>query len=188
MDDDLAAIARVRAGATDAFRGLVERHQTSVWTFCRNLLRHSADAEDVTQDVFLTAFRRLSSYDASRSSFGTWLLLLARSRCCNRLQRRSPQSGLDVEPWDDGSSPQHAMTDEEVWARLDRALDGLPLEQRTAFVLAEIQELPHREIAIIEEVEIGTVKSRVSRAKARLRELLHDWNPELDAEKERTTP
>jgi RNA polymerase sigma-70 factor (ECF subfamily) len=67
----------------------------------------------------------------------------------------------------------------ELHDRLDAALNQLPLEQRTAFVLAEIQELPYSEIAIIEEVELGTIKSRVSRARQRLREVLSDLDPTI---------
>ncbi|MDZ4684229.1 MAG: sigma-70 family RNA polymerase sigma factor [Planctomycetaceae bacterium] len=178
MDDDRAVIARVQAGATDAFRVLVDRYQHVVWTFCRNLLRQPADAEDLTQDVFLVAFRKLSSYDADRAAFSTWLLTIARSRCCNRLQQRQPMNESSEEPLDRGPAPDETLADSEVWNRLDRALEQLPLEQRTAFVLAEIQELPHSEIAEIEGVEVGTVKSRVSRAKARLRDVLHAWSLE----------
>jgi RNA polymerase sigma-70 factor (ECF subfamily) len=172
MNDDGAVIASVQAGATDAFRLLVDRYQPLVWTFCRNLLRQPADAEDLTQDVFLAAFRKLSSYDSERGAFSTWLFTIARNRCCNRLQQRQPIHDSTEEPLDRGPTPEETLADREVWDRLDRALAQLPLEQRTAFVLAEIQELPHREIAEIEGVEVGTVKSRVSRAKARLREIL----------------
>jgi RNA polymerase sigma-70 factor, ECF subfamily len=178
MDDDRAVIARVQAGATDAFRVLMDRYQPVVWTFCRNLLRQPADAEDLTQEVFLAAFRKLASYDADRAAFSTWLLTIARNRCCNRLQQRQPTNESIEEPLDRGPAPDETMTDREVWDRLDHALEQLPLEQRTAFVLAEIQELPHREIAVIEGVEVGTVKSRVSRAKARLRDVLHEWSVE----------
>jgi RNA polymerase sigma-70 factor, ECF subfamily len=179
MDDDQTLIAGVQAGRTDAFRGLVARYQTLVWTFCRNLLRQPADADDLTQEVFLLAFRKLASYDPGRAAFGTWLLIIASNRCLNRRQQRPfPNSALD-EPSDRGPAPDESLIDRDVWDRLDRALEHLPLDQRTAFVLAEIQELPHREIALIEGIEIGTVKSRVSRAKARLREVLRDWAAEF---------
>uniref|UniRef100_A0A7C2NYI7 RNA polymerase sigma factor n=1 Tax=Schlesneria paludicola TaxID=360056 RepID=A0A7C2NYI7_9PLAN len=178
MDDDHLIIARAQTGASDACRALVERYQGVVWTFCRNLLHHSADAEDATQEVFLTAFRRLDRYDPDRAAFSTWLLTIARNHCCNRVQQRQPAGEPHADPLDGGSSPEEHATDAEVWQELDRALEHLPLEQRTAFVLAEIQDRPHAEIALIEGVELGTVKSRVSRAKARLREVLQDWFPE----------
>jgi RNA polymerase sigma-70 factor (ECF subfamily) len=175
MDDDQSVIAQVRAGATNAFRILVDRHQAVVWVFCRNLLRHADDADDATQDVFLLAYRKLDQYDSARGSFATWLLTMARSQCCNRLSQHRPMEAVPESVWDAGPSPTSATSDEDWWRRLDGALAMLPLEQRTAFVLAEIQERPHHEIAAIEGVELGTVKSRVSRAKARLRAALSDW-------------
>jgi RNA polymerase sigma-70 factor (ECF subfamily) len=169
MDEDQQAIAHVLAGAGDAFRGLVERHQHLVWTFAWNMLRNDADAEDLVQEVFVAAFRNLGTFDAARARFSTWLLTIARNRCCTLLKARVPAVASDELP-DSDASPESAVVDSELWQQLDAALARLPIEQRSAFVLAEIQELPYSEIAAVEGIEIGTVKSRVSRAKARLRE------------------
>lgn len=186
MDGDWTLIERVLAGDVEAFRELVERHQRRVFGFVRNLVRYGPDAEDLVQEVFVAAFRKLDSFDARRSLFSTWLLTIARNRCLNHLQRQSvatiPTTEFDVEA--STVQPMDAMLSREFHVRLDAALDLLPLEQRTAFVLAEIQELPYAEIALIEEVELGTIKSRVSRAKQRLREMLKDLNP-VPSEKER---
>lgn len=179
MDGDQTLIERVLAGDVEAFRELVERHQRRVFGFVRNLVSHGPDAEDLVQEVFVAAFRKLDSFDSERSQFSTWLLTIARNRCLNHLQRSSvatmPSSEFDVEA--KTTQPVDAMLSREFHARLDAALELLPLEQRTAFVLAEIQELPYAQIAIIEGVELGTIKSRVSRAKQRLREVLIDLDP-----------
>ncbi len=190
MDGDRTLIERVLAGAGDveAFRELVERHQRRVFLFVRNLVRHAPDAEDLVQEVFVAAFRKLHSFNAERSQFSTWLLTIARNRCLNHLKRTSvatiSSSEFDVEART--AQPLDVVLSREMYARLDAALDLLPLEQRTAFVLAEIQELPYAEIALIEEVELGTIKSRVSRAKQRLRDLLSDLDP-VSSDKERRT-
>jgi len=181
-------IARVIAGETNAFRILVDQYQGVVWTFCRNLVRHTVDADDMTQDVFLTAYRKLAQYNPDRAAFSTWLLTIARNLSRDRWKARSPEFDASLDQVDDSSPPIDSLTDAELWSRLDRALSQLPWEQRTAFVLAEIQELPHAEIAIIEEIEIGTVKSRVSRAKAKLRTVLGDWQPEAKTSRRETTP
>lgn len=177
MDVDRTWIERVLAGDVEAFRELVERHQRRVFLFVRNIIRHIPDVEDLVQDVFAVAFQKLASFDAERSRFSTWLLTISRNRCLNHLQKLSiaTTSELDLEART--IQPVDAMLCRELHARLDAALELLPLEQRTAFVLAEIQELPYSEIALIEEVELGTVKSRVSRAKQRLREVLSDLDP-----------
>lgn len=179
MDGDWTSIERVLAGDVEAFRGLVERHQRRVNGFIQNLVRHGPDAEDLVQEVFVAAFRKLDSFDAKRSQFSTWLLTIARNQCLNHLKRSSISTVVspefDIES--QTTQPLDEVLSGELHARLDAALGLLPLEQRTAFVLAEIQELPHAEIALIEEVEVGTIKSRVSRAKQRLREILSELNP-----------
>lgn len=177
MDDTSALIERVLAADVEAFRELVERHQRRVFGFVRNMVRNRPDAEDLVQEVFVAVFRKLDSFDAKRSHFSTWLLTIARNRCLNYLKRSSLPTASELDVESGTAQPLDTMLSGELQARLDAALDRLPLEQRTAFVLAEIQELPYAEIAIIEEVEAGTIKSRVSRARQRLREVLCDLDP-----------
>lgn len=175
MDDEHQIIEQVLAGDTNAFRQLVESYQTLVFQFARNMMRNVEDAEDLTQDVFVTAFEKLHTFDATRAKLATWLLTIARNRCWNQLKRRRTQTAIDVDSLDHGPLPEEAAARNETWRRLNDALDRLPIEQRTAFVLAEIQELPHAEVAMIEKIALGTVKSRVSRARERLRQTLHEW-------------
>ena len=180
MDDDLTTVEAVLAGETTAFRQLVERHQRLVFTFAHNMLRRPADAEDISQETFLAAYRSLRTFNPRRSRFATWLLTIARNECLSALGRRPPPAPMESapDPHSLSAGPLERLGEAELWTALDQALELLPLEQRTAFVLAEIQQLPHAEIAEIEAVEIGTVKSRVSRAKERLRGLLRAFQPE----------
>jgi RNA polymerase sigma-70 factor (ECF subfamily) len=169
--EDRELVRRVLAGQTDDFRALVERHQQSIFRFAAGLLGNREEAEDVTQETFLAAFANLSGYDSSRAAFSTWLFTIARNRCINSLKRSRP-TALD-EP---DSLAHRTSTDpivsQELSQQLDRALAALPVEQRSAFVLAEIEELPYAEIARIERTSVGTVKSRIHRAKQRLQSLL----------------
>jgi len=180
MDDDASTVAAVLAGDTAAFRQLVERHQGLVFTFVRNLVRRPADAEDIAQETFLAAYRHLGTFDPRRARFATWLLTIARNESLSALRRRPPPSPTDSlpEPLSGDATPLEGLGQSELWTALDEALGRLPIEQRTAFVLAEIEKLPQAEIAAIESVEIGTIKSRVSRAKERLRTLLRGFQPE----------
>lgn len=184
MDDERALIEQVVAGDVESFRGLVERHQRRVYGFVRSLMRRSPDAEDLVQEVFVAAFRKLSSFDAEQSQFSTWLLTIARNRCLNHLKRSTVATSAEIEVEARTAQPVDLMLSREFHSRLDAALDKLPFEQRTAFVLAEIEELSYAEIAHIEEVELGTIKSRVSRAKQRLREVLSDLDP-VSSDRER---
>jgi len=174
MHDDLRVIERVKAGDVDAFRTLVKRYERSVFLIVKNLLPDADDREDVAQETFLAAYANLAAYDSGRAKFSTWLLTIARNKCLNLLKRRRPISTDAVVEASDWRTPMDDLVDDELHRRLDAALDQLPVEQRTAFVLAEFQGLSYEEICQIEGVKLGTVKSRISRAKERLRKVLKD--------------
>jgi RNA polymerase sigma-70 factor (ECF subfamily) len=175
--EDRALVKRVLAGQTDDFRVLVDRHQQALFRFASGLLGNREEAEDVTQEAFLAAFANLSGYDSSRAAFSTWLFTIARNRCLTLLKRSRPIALNEPDSIaEDTSADPIALQDpivrQELSQQLDRALAALPVEQRSAFVLAEIEELPYAEIARIERTSVGTVKSRIHRAKQRLQSLL----------------
>jgi RNA polymerase sigma-70 factor (ECF subfamily) len=169
--DDRELVRRVLAGQTANFRVLVDRHQQSIFRFASGLLGNREDAQDVTQDAFLAAFANLSGYDSLRAAFSTWVFTIARNRCLNLLKHRRPIA-LDEPDSIGGLTSTDPIVSQELSQQLDRALASLPVEQRSAFVLAEIEELPYAEIARIERTSVGTVKSRIHRAKQRLQSLL----------------
>jgi RNA polymerase sigma-70 factor (ECF subfamily) len=175
--DDETILGRIRAGDRAAFANLVERYQEAVFRLVRNLLPQ-AECEDVAQEVFLAAFAHLASFDPARgASLRTWLLTIARNACLNAIKKRRPVltdfSGPDAHPID-GRSPAEGLERAELFRRLDAALAGLPFEQRSAFVLAELEGMPLEEVGRVEGVPVGTVKSRLGRARERLRAALAD--------------
>jgi RNA polymerase sigma-70 factor (ECF subfamily) len=172
MNDDLRTIQRVMAGEIDAFRLLVERYERLVFMMIGNLIHDTADRDDAAQDTFLAAYRGLGSYDARTAKFSTWLLTIARNQCLNRLKKRKPLVGINVIPLVDSKNPAEPLVEKEFYAQLDRALAELPFEQKNAFVLLEIQGLSLEEASRIEAAAPGTLKSRLSRAKEKLRRRL----------------
>jgi len=169
MDVDAKLIRRVVAGETTCFRALIERHQRGVFRFVLNLVGDRQEAEDLAQEVFLAAFRHLSRFDARRSRFSTWLFVIARNRCSNWLRDNAVGfESSSKECADPGPASDQRLLGQE----LERAFARLPLAQRTAFLLAEVEGLSHAEIAAIEGVRQGTVKSRVHRARRLLQGLL----------------
>jgi RNA polymerase sigma-70 factor (ECF subfamily) len=172
MNDDLRTIQRVLEGEIEAFRLLVEKYQKPLFAMIRNMLTNRADCEDIAQEAFLAAYLHLSAYDSDESRFSTWLFTIARNRCFNEAKRPRPVNLDSIQPSIALGHPADGLIAGEAADALDRALDSLPFEQRSAFVLAEIQDLPLEQVARIEAAPLGTVKSRISRAKEKLRSLL----------------
>lgn len=175
MTQDAQVIRCVVDGEVDAYRLLVERYQRPVLCFVRNMIRDPHYSEDLAQDVFLTAFEKLHTFDAGRSRFLTWLLVIARNKCINALKKDAPIIGDDLAQPAVARTPYDDLVGKELFGRLDEALAALPAAQKTVFVLAELMEMSHDQIARIEGVRPGTIRSRLSRAKQQLRVYLGEY-------------
>ncbi|HEY3968368.1 MAG TPA: sigma-70 family RNA polymerase sigma factor [Planctomycetaceae bacterium] len=178
MLEDEQAIHRVLSGDREAFRSLVTRHQSAVCATIRALSPRGVDWEDVAQDVFLAAFQHLATFDSRKGIFRTWLLAIARNQCRNAGRRLVPVSAAMIRERVDSRTPDVTVAEAEWFERLDASLAALPEEQRLMFVLVELQGVSYQEAADIADVSVGTVKSRLFRAKAWLREILGPMAPE----------
>ena len=171
-------------GDLDAFNTLVTRHERAVFSVCLRLLRDVAAAEDAAQDTFVKAWQAAGSFRGGLVR--PWLLRIATNRCYDilRASNRRPATSLDaelfeVEPiWSSQSthdeSPDGFALRGELAVHLERALATLPDDQRLAVLLSDVQGCDYDEIAQITGAALGTVKSRLSRARARLRQALRD--------------
>ncbi len=171
-EGDDEAIARVLAGDTAAFRVLVERYEAPVLRLVRNLAPQSTGHEDLAQEAFVSAFVALATFDARRGRFVSWLLTIAKNKCKNARKKMAPIAVAEPPTVVSGTTPADELARTEVRRSLDAALESLSEDLRTCFVLAEIVGLAGDEIAAIEGVSPGTIRSRLSRAKARLRAAL----------------
>lgn len=183
-DDDAALIARARAGDLDAFNGLVARHERAVYGVCLRYLRSPEAAEDAAQDTFIRAWRALDTFrNDNGDGFRSWLLTIAANRARDMLRSnvRRPADSLDArlddeeqtwEPEAPDEAPLDFAARDELGAHLERALGQISPDQRLAIILGDIHGHSYDEIAAITGVAIGTVKSRINRGRARLRELL----------------
>lgn len=171
-------------GELASFNALVGRYERDVFNVCLRILRDPPAAEDATQDAFIKAWTAIASFHGG--PIRPWLLRIATNRCYDvlRARGRRPATSLDAEPFEvqpDWSSqvsadadPESAALHGELAILLERALTTLPEDQRLAVILADVQGYPYDEVAAITGVALGTVKSRVSRGRARLRQTLRD--------------
>ncbi|MDQ3211673.1 MAG: RNA polymerase sigma factor [Acidobacteriota bacterium] len=173
---DLALVARCRAGELGAFEELYRAHAGKLFSVACRILGNVSDAEDVLQEVFLSAHRKLDGF-RGESALATWLYRLATNQCLDYLRSRAARTGeltetLDEEPglYEPGRT---GLADQTV-AKMDleRALTQLPAGCRAAFVLHDVQGLEHREVAEALGIAEGTSKSQVHKARLRLRTLL----------------
>jgi RNA polymerase sigma-70 factor, ECF subfamily len=171
-DEELVA-AWVR-GDRSAFDELVRRYERRVFGICYRYFGNAADAEDAAQDAFIALLRRASTFTGA-SSFSTWMYRVA-TNACNDLARkraRRPQAATDgMERLAATAATDDALANRELGLELSEALAALEPEHREAVVLHDVMGLTHAEIAERHGVAVGTVKSRVHRAHARLADLL----------------
>lgn len=162
-------INRVLDGETEAFSELVAAyHPLLSRVICGILNEQRHLAEEITQDVLVEAYRRLPDFDPARSPLRSWLLMIARSRAINALRKKRPIYCETVPEL--AQPPAEPLGDQ--FRLLDAALHQLPPKQKRALLLSQIEGLPHREIAEIENTSVGTIKSRISRARDFLRTTL----------------
>ena len=172
MTQETEIIRRVLEGDIESFRLLLERYQRPVVRMIRNITCDKESCEDIAQDVFVTAYKKLSSFDPSRGNFSTWLFAIARNKSLNALKKKRPLTVGQLPENSIQDNPSDDMARKEFFDALDARLQALPSKQRRAFVLAEFEKLSYEQIAQIEGARIGTIKSRINRAKEKLRSAL----------------
>lgn len=178
MMEEKDLICRAARGDAEAFRQLVEAYQTPAYRLAARMCGPSS-AEDVTQEAFLAAWRALPEFRGD-CRFSTWLYRLVSNAAidCLRREKKHRDTGDvdDLELPDGGPSPQEQAERSDTRDAVRRALDRLSPEHRQVLLLRFMQELDYGEIARALDVSEGTVKSRINRAKSKLREVLAAGN------------
>ena len=184
VDDDASLVRRCLKDDPNAFRLLVEKYQAEVYGTALRIGRRPEDAEDLTQETFLRAFRALGRYDPTRP-FGAWLHTIAARLCIDHHRRNraklisltQPEEGtsgeertIDLE--DPGDLPDEVAARSELAERLEALVAELPPDSRAAILLRHQQDLPYEEIARVLGVPLGTIKARIHRARIMLKEKL----------------
>jgi RNA polymerase sigma-70 factor (ECF subfamily) len=180
-DEEQRLIQMSRQGDMEAFNDLVRLYEGRVYNLCYRILGDPDSAADAAQDAFISSYRNLPRFRGG--SFRSWLLRIATNTCYDmlRARKRRPTASLDAtiadeqhgfDPPDPAESPDDVALRHELGAAIQQGLALLPDEQRIVLVLSDIQGLPYGEIAEIVGANLGTIKSRLSRGRARLRDIL----------------
>jgi RNA polymerase sigma-70 factor (ECF subfamily) len=186
-DPDIAVVQSIRAGNTEAYSELIGRYQDKIFSLVAGLVRDHEDALDLTQEIFVKAYRGLDKFRA-QSGFYTWLYRIAVRHCIDYTRRRKrthetvPLDGdtltdLGFEPADPSlyGNPERMVVNQHLKKAIREAISSVPEPFRTAVVLHDVEGLSQEEIAHIMSCPLGTAKSRIQRGRTQLRERLRSF-------------
>jgi RNA polymerase sigma factor (sigma-70 family) len=192
--DEPALIQAARDGSLDSFNCLVLAYQDMVYNQAYRMMGEPEPAADAAQDAFISAYRNLRSYRGG--SFKAWLLRIVTNLCYDELRRRKRRPTTPLEPVDDegeevespvwltdpGERPEDSIDRNELNSAIQHCLDNLPDDFRSVVVLVDVQGMDYIEASEVTGKPLGTIKSRLARARVRLRECLQGFGELLPAE------
>ena len=179
--DEVALIASAQNGDARAFNQLVLLYQSMAYNLAYRILSDADAAADATQDAFVSAFKAMRKFRGG--SFKAWILRIVTNACYDqlRVKQRRPTDSLDNLPVeqdhvahlrDEAEGPDEFVERQELNLVIQAGILSLPADQRVILVLSDVQGLSYQEIADVTDISLGTVKSRLSRARAKLRDYL----------------
>ena len=185
--DEVALIGLAREGDLDAFNRLVLEYQDMAFNLAARMLGDDDAAEDVTQTAFLSAYRNLASFRGG--SFRAWVMRMVSNACYDELRRRKRRPTISLEPvnedeeeikspaWlaDDAPSPEVELERAELDQALQTCLHGLPEEFRAVVLMVDVEGLDYQEVSQATGKPLGTIKSRLARARLKMRDCLRQY-------------
>lgn len=177
--DERELVRRASQGDESAFELLMRTHESRMYAVALRMCANREDAQDCLQEAMLRIYRAISNFKF-QSSFATWAYRITMNTCLDELRRRKLRTAtsLDVlldtgwSPTDDGETPEQYSIASEQRRMLEKAIADLPEDMRAAIVLRDVQGFSYDEIARMLEANVGTIKSRISRGREKLREVL----------------
>ena len=184
MEEESALIRAAQRGNLDAFNQLILHYQTQAYNLAYHIMQDAAAADDATQEAFISAYRGLAKFRGG--SFRAWLLRITSNACYDELRRRKRKPAIS---WDDfgdleeeanphlvdaGARPEESVQQDELREMLERTMAKLPQDQRTVLLLIDRMGLSYEEAAQTLHIRLGTVKSRLARARSAMQIFLQD--------------
>jgi RNA polymerase sigma-70 factor (ECF subfamily) len=170
---DKELIEKVKCGDTFAFNILVDRYKIRLFNLVYRMLQNREEAEDILQETFLRVYKERESYDPTYS-FSTWIYTITLNLCRNELKRRKKFKffSLDLIKNNREYATPQTKNNDCISSALEKAIHSLPVKYRTAFLLRDVDQLSYEEVSKSMGIPLGTVKSRVNRARLLLRDKL----------------
>lgn len=187
--DERKLIERASGGDAAAFNRLLEAHERRMYAVALRMCGNREDAQDCLQEAMLRVYRAMGSFKG-QSSFSTWVYRITMNTCLDELRKKKNKQATSLDslldtgwsPSDDSSAPEKHAVQNEVRKCLHDAIRELPEDMRSAVVLRDIHGLSYEEIAQSLDINVGTIKSRISRGRGKLREKLKGFSELFDAD------
>ena len=175
-------LERASAGDTSAFNELMTQHEQKMYAVALRMCANREDAQDCLQEAMLRVYRAIAGFKG-QSNFSTWLYRITMNTCLDELRRKKKKQNTSLDglldqgwmPSDEGIGPEKQALMHELRTKMSGAIQELPEEMRLAVVLRDVQGFSYDEVAQMTEVSVGTVKSRISRGREKLREKLKEY-------------
>jgi len=189
--DQAALLKRLQAGDKDAFAAWVSESQRGIYGYCLRMTGHPEDAQDLTQEVFVRAYRGIRAF-RQQSQLSTWLYQIAHNACIDHLRRNNKAKVLSIQAQEEQPGPDMAVDTQplpeqrvvlrENIAALKECLETLSRSHRAVTVLRHMQDMSYQEIAAVMKIPLGTVKSHICRARQHLKDCMADKGVPLGKE------
>lgn len=171
---DVELVEAAQGGELAAFEELVRRHQSFVYGAAYRVTRHRHLAEDVTQEAFFRAWRKIDGFRGD-AQVRSWLYRIATNLALNAVTRTRETPNLDHDPTPDLATPEAAALESQARAALDRAVGQLPGELAKPYRLREFDDHTYEEISVILDIPLNTVRTRIFRARKAVAKTMEDW-------------
>ncbi len=184
MIDERELVRNAKNGDLKAYEEIIGLYEKKVFSTIYYMVKNDNEVEDIAQEVFIKIYRNLKNFK-EESSLYTWIYRITINVCIDELKKRkkvvyldekieTKEGELEVQLQDDGKSPSDLAEDQDVKDRLKKCIDRLPENQKIMIILRDIKGFTYMEIAEMMKINLGTVKSKISRARSALKELLEE--------------
>lgn len=182
--DIIKLVKQAQKGDMVSFEALILQHEKMVYNIALRMLNHSEDVKDISQEVFLKVYRNLEQFDG-KSAFSTWIYRIAVNTCIDEIRKRKGKQTYSLEAElestegsyqkqfaDSGDTPEESLLHQEAQKEVIAALETLSEDHKTVVILRDIQGFSYEEIAEMTDTTLGTVKSRIARARNQLKNVI----------------